>query len=131
MVNQNKIYKCEVCGNILESLWDSSVVPVCCNKTMKLLNENTVEASTEKHIPVITVQGDKKVKVTVGSIPHPMEEKHFIEWIELSVEGRIYKKFLKPGDKPEAVFEFETVPGAIGNDIKARAYCNLHGLWKA
>jgi len=131
MVKQNKIYKCEVCGNILESLWDSGVVPVCCNKTMKLLNENTVEASTEKHIPVITVQGDKKVKVTVGSIPHPMEEKHFIEWIELSVEGRIYKKFLKPGDKPEAVFEFEAAPGAIGNDIKARAYCNLHGLWKA
>ena len=125
MTKRSEVYKCEICGNIVEVLHTGVGELVCCNKPMKLLQENTVDASREKHVPVIerTAGG---IKVSVGSIPHPMEEKHYIEWIELNFNGRILRQFLKPGDAPSALFE-----GITAATVIAREYCNLHGLWKA
>lgn len=124
MTEQLQIYKCETCGNIVEVLHPGAGALVCCGNEMKLLVENTVDASKEKHVPVIekTAAG---VRVRIGSVPHPMEEKHFIEWIEIIADGKAYRQFLKPGDKPEA--EFAVSASRIG----AREHCNIHGLWKA
>lgn len=117
-----EVYKCGVCGNIVEVLHVGGGELVCCGQPMNLLKANTTDASQEKHVPVIeTIAGGVRVKV--GSAAHPMEEKHYIEWIELIVDGKSYKQFLKPGDAPEAVFKVE------GAKISAREYCNLHGLW--
>lgn len=116
MTERKQIYKCEVCGNIVEVLHSGEGVLVCCGKPMKLIEENKVEGAKEKHIPVI-----ENNKVKVGSIEHPMEETHYIEWIEATDGRENSKVFLKPGQKPIAEFSFEP--------IKARAYCNLHGLW--
>ena len=124
MTQLNQIYKCEVCGNIVEVLHTGDGELVCCGEPMKLLVENTVDASKEKHVPVIEKAGDK-VTIKVGSVAHPMEEKHYIEFIELMADGKVYRKFLKPGDKPEATFE------VAATKLTAREYCNLHGLWKA
>jgi len=124
MLKKSDVFKCESCGNIIEILHGSDCIPTCCGKEMKLLTENTVDASKEKHIPVIE-KTDKGILVKIGSIPHPMEEKHFIEWIELITEDSVYRKFLKPGDSPEALFEVKI------DKFTAREYCNLHGLWKA
>ena len=119
-----QIYKCEICGNIVEVLHTGVGELVCCNQPMRLMTENTVDASKEKHVPVIeTIPGGIKIKV--GSVAHPMEATHYIEWIELMVDGKAYRQFLKPGDAPEAVFNI------TGSKITAREYCNLHGLWKA
>lgn len=119
MTEKKQIYKCEICGNIVEVLEEGKGELVCCNQPMKLQTENTTDASNEKHVPII-----EENKVKVGSIEHPMEEEHFIEWIEATDEkGFKTKIFLKPGQKPEAEFCFKPV--------KARAYCNLHGLWKS
>ena len=121
-----QIYKCEVCGNIVEMLHTGVGELVCCNQPMKLYEENTVDAALEKHVPVFEIN-NSSVNVKVGSVAHPMEEKHYIEWIEIIDEGgRAYRKFLKPGDLPEAQFCLE----AAGK-ITVREYCNLHGLWKA
>lgn len=119
-----QIYKCEVCGNMVEVLHVGGGELVCCGQPMKLMVENTVDASKEKHVPVIekTVKG---ILVKVGAIPHPMEDKHYIEWIEVLSNGKAYRKFLNPGEKPEAEFELP-IEGTF-----AREYCNLHGLWKA
>jgi len=125
MTKRNEIYKCEICGNIVEVTHEGGGQLVCCGQPMELMEENTVDASREKHIPIIERNGDKII-VRVGSVPHPMEEKHFIEWIELIVDGVLYKKFLKPGEKPEAEFCIEI----NAKEIIAREYCNLHGLWK-
>jgi len=124
VTNRLEVYKCEVCGNIVEVLHDGKGELVCCGEPMKLYKENTVDAAKEKHVPVIekTVGG---FKVKVGSVTHPMEEKHYIEWIELIADGVAYRKFLKPGDAPEAEFCMNA------RQITAREYCNLHGLWKA
>ena len=124
MTKRLQIYKCEVCGNIVEVLHEGAGELVCCGEPMKLLVENTVDASKEKHVPVIekTASG---VRVKVGSVAHPMEEKHYIEWIEIIADGKAFRQFLKPGDAPEAVFEIKA------NKIEAREHCNLHGLWKA
>ncbi len=124
MTQRLQIYKCEICGNIVEVLHEGQGELVCCGEPMKLMVENTVDAAKEKHIPVIekTAEG---IKVKIGSVAHPMEDKHFIEWIELIVDGKAYRQFLKPGDKPEAVFKIE------GNNITARELCNIHGLWKS
>jgi superoxide reductase len=124
MTKRLQIYKCEICGNIVEVLHEGAGELVCCGQPMKLLVENTVDASKEKHVPVIekTAGG---VKVKVGSVPHPMEEKHYIEWIEIIADGSAYRQFLKPGAAPEAVFNI------TANKIEAREHCNLHGLWKA
>ena len=124
MTQLNQIYKCEVCGNIVEVLHTGVGELVCCGEPMKLLVENTVDAAKEKHVPVIEKSGNK-VTVKVGSVAHPMEEKHYIEFIELMADGKVYRKFLKPGDKPEATFEVTAAK------LTAREYCNLHGLWKA
>lgn len=122
-----QIYKCELCGNIVEVVHAAGGVLVCCGQPMQLQTENTVDAAKEKHVPVIeTVDGGFKVKI--GSVAHPMEDKHYIEWIELVVDGRAYRKFLKPGDAPEAEFKVDVPAGA---KVIAREYCNLHGLWKA
>jgi superoxide reductase len=97
---------------------------VCCGQPMKLFVENTVDAAQEKHVPVVEKTADG-VKVTVGSVHHPMEEKHYIEWIEIVADGKAYRQFLKPGEKPEAVFCIDAT------QVTAREYCNIHGLWKA
>ena len=124
MATQLGIYKCGVCGNMVEMIHVGGGELVCCGQPMTLLTENSVDASREKHVPVIekTVGG---VKVKVGTIAHPMEEKHYIEWIEVIIDGKAYRQFLNPGQAPEAFFAVE------GAQIIARAYCNLHGLWKA
>ncbi|HHD82786.1 MAG TPA: desulfoferrodoxin [Bacteroidetes bacterium] len=124
MTKKLEIYKCEICGNIVEVTHEAVGVLVCCGQPMVKLEEKTADSATEKHVPVIEeVEGGIKVKV--GSVPHPMEEKHYIEWIEIIVDGKSYKQYLKPGDKPEAFFPVK------GNDIIAREYCSIHGLWKS
>ena len=123
MTERLQIYKCEVCGNIVEVLHEGQGELVCCGQPMKLYVENTVDAAREKHVPVMekTTTG---AKVKVGSVAHPMEEKHYIEWIEVIVDGKAYRQFLKPGDEPEATFDVKE------EKITAREYCNLHGLWR-
>jgi len=123
MAEFKKIYKCELCGDIAEVLHAGAGSLSCCGQPMKPLAENSVDASREKHVPVIEKTGTG-FRVKVGGMPHPMEEKHFIEWIELVADGRSLRKFLRPGDAPEAEF---CVNAAA---VSAREYCNLHGLWK-
>lgn len=118
-----EIYKCEVCGNIVEVLHEGRGELVCCGKPMKLFVENTVDAAKEKHVPVIERKAEGFL-VKVGSVTHPMEE-HYIEWIELVADGRVYREFLKPGQAPEAFFPVQA------QKVAAREYCNLHGLWRA
>ncbi len=123
MTQKLQIYKCEVCGNIVEMMHAGNGELVCCGQPMKLFTENTVDAAKEKHVPVKeSVDGGLKVKV--GSVAHPMEEKHYIEWVEIISGDKIYRQFLKPGEAPEAVFK-------VDGDWAAREYCNLHGLWKS
>lgn len=124
MKRQLKIFKCEICGNIVELLHEGPGELVCCGQPMKEYVENTVDAAKEKHVPVIEKLPDG-YKVTVGSVNHPMEEKHYIEWIEIIADDKVYRQFLNPGDTPEAVFKIEA------EHVTAREYCNLHGLWKA
>jgi superoxide reductase len=124
MAERLEVYKCATCGNIVEVLFGGAGELVCCGKPMMRLVENTVDAAKEKHVPVIEkVPGGVKVKV--GSVAHPMEEKHYIMWIEVIADGKSYVQFLKPGDAPEATFMVQA------SQITAREYCNLHGLWKA
>ncbi len=123
-VKNGEVYKCEICGNIVIVVHESGGDLSCCGQEMKLEKENSVDAAREKHVPVIEKSGDT-IKIKVGDVAHPMEEKHYIEWIELTVGDRFYYKALKPGDTPEAEFCLCGISG----DIKARAYCNLHGLW--
>ncbi|HML62202.1 desulfoferrodoxin [Solidesulfovibrio sp.] len=123
MAKQLEIYKCEVCGNIVEVLHGGDGELVCCGQPMKLMTENTVDASKEKHVPVIEKTADGYL-VKVGAVPHPMEAKHWIEWIELVADGKAYRQFLNPGDTPEATFCVKA------EKVYAREYCNIHGLWK-
>lgn len=118
MTKISEVYKCDICGNIVEILHEGIGQLVCCGQPMKLQKENTVEASIEKHIPIIMEN-----KVIVGSVEHPMEAKHYIEWIEATDGTQTAKIFLKSEQKPEAEFYFKPK--------SARAYCNLHGLWKS
>lgn len=124
MTDLNQIYRCKVCENIVEMVHSGIGELVCCGQAMGLLDERTEETGAEKHVPVME-NTDSGVKVKIGSIPHPMEDEHHIEWIEIMVDGAVYKKFLKPGDEPEAVFEID----ASIESITARDYCNIHGLW--
>ena len=124
MAQRLEVYKCDLCGNIVEVLFGSDGELVCCGQPMTLLTENTVDAAKEKHVPVIE-KIDGGVKVKVGEVAHPMEDKHFIQWIEIIADGKIYRQFLNPGDAPEAEFK------VTADKITAREYCNLHGLWKA
>ena len=123
MAKKLDIYVCEVCGHIIEVLHEGKGQLVCCNQPMKHAVENTVDAAKEKHVPVIEQSGNT-VTVKIGSVAHPMEEKHYIEWVELIVDGKAFRQFFSPGDAPEATFEVS------GGSISAREYCNLHGLWK-
>jgi len=124
MAQRLEVYKCELCGNIVEVLFGSDGQLVCCGQPMTLLAENTVDAAKEKHVPVIE-KVDGGVKVKVGEVAHPMEEKHYIQWIEIIADGKIYRQFLNPGDAPEATFNI------VADQVVAREYCNLHGHWKA
>jgi len=129
VTEQKQVYKCNICGNIVEVLHNGIGELVCCGQPMELLEEKSgEETGQEKHIPVIE-KTENGIRVKVGSIPHPMEEKHYIEWIELIFDGRIYRKHLNPGDIPEARFYVNVASFNIKN-ISARAYCNVHGLWK-
>ena len=119
MPERNEVYKCELCGNIVEVLTGGAGQLVCCGQPMKLQQENTTDAATEKHVPVIEGK-----KVVVGSVEHPMQEDHYIEWVEVIVDGKYSRKLLTPNDKPEAEFCI------TGEEIKARMYCNIHGLWE-
>lgn len=123
MTELKQIYKCEVCGNIVEVVHRAKGTLVCCGKEMKLLDENTTDASYEKHIPVIE-KVQNGVYVKVGEVDHPMEENHYIEWIEVHTPNKICRKYLKPHDKPEAVFKVDA------EVLFAREYCNVHGLWR-
>jgi superoxide reductase len=124
MTERLQIYKCEVCGNMVEMIHDGKGEPVCCGQPMKLMKENTVDAALEKHVPVVE-NLDQGIKVKVGEVPHPMQDSHYIEWIEVIFpDGRANRQFLKPGMAPEA--EFRCAEG----DATVREYCNLHGLWK-
>ena len=125
MTKRSEVYKCELCGNMVELVHSSAGQLSCCGQAMKVMSENTVDASKEKHIPVIE-HLQNGVKVTIGSIAHPMEEKHYIEWIELLVGDTVLRQYLTPGAPPVAIFE-----GVTAKQVVAREFCNLHGLWKA
>lgn len=124
MAERYEIYKCEICGNLVEVLDGGEGTLVCCGQPMKLFKENTVDAAREKHVPVVEKSADGYT-VSVGSVAHPMEESHYIEWIELIADSVSYRKFLKPGDKPIAFFAVKA------DTVTVREYCNIHGLWKA
>jgi superoxide reductase len=124
MAKRLEVYKCGVCGNIIEVLHAGKGNLVCCGQPMNLLVENTVDAAKEKHVPVIE-KVDGGVKVKVGEVAHPMEEKHWIEWVEIIADGKTYRQYLNPGETPEATF------AVTADQITAREYCNIHGLWKA
>ena len=123
MAERMEIYKCEACGNIVEVLHGGKGDLACCGQPMKLFKANTVDAAKEKHVPVVEKTADG-VTVKVGEVAHPMEEKHYIEWIEIIADGSVYRQFLKPGDAPEATFK------VTADQVTAREYCTLHGLWK-
>ncbi len=125
MTERLQIYKCEICGNIVEVIHEGKGELVCCGKPMKLFKENTVDAAKEKHIPVVETIKDG-IKAKVGSVAHPMEADHYIEWIEvIEAGGKAYMQFLKPGQAPEAEF------CCVAKGATVREYCNKHGLWKA
>jgi superoxide reductase len=130
MAKKLQVFKCDSCGSLVEALRDADCDPSCCGKTMRVLAENTSEGAKEKHLPVIESKADGFL-VRVGSVAHPMEADHYIEWIELLVlapNGEVsasYRAFLKPGDKSEAFFPVK------GVNVQAREHCNKHGLWKA
>jgi superoxide reductase len=124
MTARLEMYKCELCGNIVGVMHAGPGELVCCGQPMVCLKENSVDAAVEKHVPVIEkIEGGVKVKV--GSVAHPMQEDHYIEWIEIVADGKSYRQFLKPGDAPEAVFLVDAA------NITAKEYCNLHGYWKS
>lgn len=122
MANRLEVYKCELCGNIIEVLHGGVGQLVCCGQPMKLMEENTVDAAVEKHVPVME-KADGGVKVKIGSVPHPMIEEHFIEFVELVGDDKLCRIWLKAGMAPEALFN------GMG-EVYAREYCNIHGLWK-
>jgi len=124
MAEKLEVYKCGICGNIVEVVHGAGGTLVCCGQDMVLQKENTTDAAQEKHVPIIEKTADG-FKVKVGSVAHPMEEKHYIEWVEIIADGTAYRKFLSPGDAPEAEFKL------AADKIIAREYCNVHGHWKA
>ncbi|TET37740.1 MAG: desulfoferrodoxin [Planctomycetota bacterium] len=124
MADKLSIFKCNVCGNIVELIHVGGGTLVCCEEDMQLLVENTTDAAKEKHVPVIE-KSDAGVTIRVGSVPHPMADDHYIEWIQLLAGGKACRQFLNPGDEPVATFPIQA------DDVSAREFCNLHGLWKA
>ncbi len=126
MAKQKEIYKCNICGNIIEVLHGGAGELVCCGQPMQLFEEKNADSTTEKHVPFIKRQENKYIVKVGEATDHPMKEKHYIEWIELTVDLMVYKKYLKPGDMPIAEFE---VPE--GSNVSSREFCNIHGLWKS
>ena len=124
MAKKFGVYKCEVCGNIVEVLHAGEGDLTCCDQAMVLMDEKTADSATEKHVPVIEKTSDG-YKVTVGSTLHPMLDEHYIEWIELLADGVSYKAYLNPGDEPVAEFCLKEA-----GSVSAREFCNLHGLWR-
>ncbi len=124
MTIQRQVYRCNICGNIVEVLHAGKGELVCCGQPMELLQEKTADAGLEKHVPIVETSA-KGIKVKVGDVPHPMEEKHHIQWVEVITDSEDYRQFLKPGSKPEAEFQIRA------QNIVAREYCNIHGLWKS
>ena len=125
MAKLKAIYKCEICGNIVEVLHQGAGALICCGEEMKLLEEKTEDTSVEKHVPFIEKKDDG-ILVKIGqNQDHPMEEKHYIEWIQLITNDGTYRAFLNPGDKPQALFRINT------DAITAKEYCNIHGLWRS
>jgi superoxide reductase len=124
MSTREQVYKCNVCGHIVSVAHAAAGTLVCCGQEMGLLVENSTDAAQEKHVPQVQ-KTDSGYTVVVGSVNHPMEEKHHIEWIEVLADDRLYRKYLKPGQKPVVEFEIKS------ETLSARAYCNLHGLWRS
>ena len=124
MTNKNEIYKCEICGNIVEVLHAGQGELVCCGQPMTKLDPKSEDEGQEKHVPVIE-KTDDGIMVKVGSIQHPMEEQHYIEFIEVVAGEQVYRKFLNPGDVPEAEFK------GLDESVTAREHCTIHGLWKS
>lgn len=124
MAEKLGIYKCAKCGNIAEILHGEKPPLMCCGQAMSIMTENSVDAAVEKHVPVVEkIDGGFTVKV--GSTAHPMVDDHYIEWIEINAQNVVYRRFLAPGEAPEATFYLDA------DDVTARAYCNLHGFWKS
>ena len=124
MTNLNEVYKCAICGNIVEVMHPAGGQLVCCGQAMNLQVENTTDAAVEKHVPMIE-KTETGFRVSIGAVAHPMTAEHYIEWVEVLADGKVYRKNLQPGDEPVAEF-------CITADVvSARAYCNLHGHWKA
>lgn len=126
MTKINAIYKCKICGNIVEMVHTGAGELVCCGQPMEIQEEKNQNEGMEKHIPVVSKTGEGYL-VKVGSVIHPMEENHYIEWIEIILGGKIYRKFLTSGQEPVAEFILDTKE----ENVIARAYCNVHGLWKS
>lgn len=124
MTKRNEIYRCALCGNMVEVAHAAGGTLSCCGQPMELMTENTRDAAMEKHVPVIE-KIDGGYRVTVGSVEHPMLEEHHIQWIELLADGLVMRRHLRPGEKPQAVFATDATK------VEAREYCNLHGHWKA
>jgi len=125
MTAKLEVYKCNLCGNMVEVIGEGAGTLVCCGQNMERLDEKTADSSTEKHVPVIE-KIDGGYRVTVGSTLHPMTDEHWIQWIELIADGVSYRRYLNPGDQPVAVFAIDAA-----GEVSAREYCNLHGLWRA
>ncbi len=126
MAQKGKIYRCSICGNIVEVLHNGNGTLVCCGQDMELLQEKDSDVGLEKHVPIIDIQ-DGKAQVKVGDIPHPMEDSHYIQFVQLLMDGYTLTKQLNPGELPMAEF---TLPKEYKN-ISAREYCNIHGLWSS
>ena len=124
MTELSQVYRCRVCGNMAEMVHAGAGSMVCCGEPMELMTEKNADTGMEKHVPVIEKDGST-ITVKVGSIPHPMEEKHYIALIELLADGKVYRQFLKPGDEPKAVFCLQA------DQVTAREWCTVHGLWKS
>ena len=123
MTELNEVYKCNICGNIVEVLHTGAGELVCCGQPMELMKEKTEDVGQEKHVPIVE-KIDNGFKVKEGSVNQPKEDAHYIEWIEIIADGEVFKKFLKVGEKPEVEFEIKA------ENVVARSYCNVHGLWK-
>lgn len=123
MTEKNQIFRCNVCGNIVEVLNPGAGQLVCCNQPMELLVARRTDVGPEKHVPVVERSGDG-IRVKIGEVPHPMEENHHIQWVEVIAGNEVHRRDLSPGDRPEAEF-----PVDPDSEFMVRAYCNIHGLW--
>lgn len=128
MTRRREIYRCPICGNVVEVLHQGAVL-TCCGKAMQPVGENTTDGAVEKHVPVVEAV-DGALRVSVGSVAHPMTDGHYIEWIELLTPTCVLRRELRPGDKPEAVFRLGQDGCCGAGPVSVRAYCNLHGLWR-